>query len=170
MLSKRKLKAALLATTCLTAVATGGAQAGIVNETIFGDFSNDPDNPTSLPVLTTVINGAHNDPDAGSDPDFFKLNGLTIGQSVTVELLSHTDFDIALCLQEASGPCVFDAGQSFSFSPTSTMAVLSVQSESGTGNYSIGINLPSNDVPLAPTSALLGLGLAGLALRRRKHT
>jgi hypothetical protein len=172
MSSKRKqLKRALLATSCLTAFAVGSAQASIYTEG--PDLSNDPDGPTALASGVTQVLGTLNAPDSGDIADSFKLSGLTVGQSYTVNFSGETSGDYVLCLAGVEGCLGFGDSYTFEAQPSDMgMASLYLFDDTGdfnSGSYNVNISATEGAVPVAPSAALLGLGLAALVGKRRKH-
>lgn len=173
-MSKRStLRAALLATSCLTAIATGSAGAAVYNESTVGDF---PDSPfgTVLPAgFTGQIFGGFGEGDFG---DFFSLSGYNPGDTVSV------DFTKLNASPAASGG--LDFGGNYcegSVQPTPiNVAITSSTSSLGLAacrrietpefNYRIDVSVaPANQVPVPATAALVGIAALGLGLRRRKH-
>jgi hypothetical protein len=169
-----KLKKSLLATSCLTAISVGGAQAAIVNESSVanGDFGNTRQLANILPSNTTQINGGIPS-NAGDFADYFAVSGLTPGTQVTVRLGAATgatqsflvyttgDYDSGSTNISSVAPATFTVSQFGSIA-------FGANTEGSPGTYSIFIDTPQANVPVAPSIALLGIGAAA-GIRRRKH-
>jgi hypothetical protein len=175
MNTKLKLKKSLLASTCLTAITLSGANAAIVNESSVpgGDFSNGSGAaPTSLAAGTTQVNGAI----LGSVDfaDFFSIPGFTPGTSVNVSMTGtgatsflqvYTGLDLDAPITAISN----SEGAAVTVTSTGLLAFGS-NTEGSQGTYSVFISAPPpTSVPVAPSAALLGVGVAAIGLRRRKH-
>ncbi len=176
----KRLATRLLATTCLTAAASGIALASVVVEPGGGFGSSFPG--TLLPVGTTEVDGLTT-PSNGAN-DYFELQGLLGGAS-----LSSLSFQIA-----NNGPSISFGIQLLSdvsavvsalatVNPNSTdnptgfvpadgnLVVDLVPNNSNESGVPYVLTLtPGSSTPEPGTFAALGLGLAGLgsiALRRR---
>jgi hypothetical protein len=177
MSSPFNLKKTLLASTCLTALTMGSAQATVVNEAT--DFANSLGAATTLPTGTTQVLGSFNFSDSG---DFFALTGLTPGALVTVSYVGDAEggpssFNAYTSLDpDSSFTPVFDSEGSEVLTVGSAGLVAIGQSFNCGDCFNIGYTIdisvqnPQVQVPVAPTAALIGVGVAAMGLRRRKHS
>jgi hypothetical protein len=175
MSSPINIKKTLLASSCLTALTIGSAQATVVNEAT--DFASTLGAATTLPSDTTQVNGAFD----GFDADYFAITGLTPGALVTVDFsntttlgptqfLAYTSLDpdsAVTPLYDAEGSETLTVGseglvafgQTFNCGDCATRYTINISVEN-----------PQVQVPVAPTAALIGVGVAAMGLRRRKHS
>jgi hypothetical protein len=175
MSTKLKLKKSLLASTCLTAITLSGANAAIVNESSVpsGDFSNFLNlSTTQLAAGTTQVNGAI--VGNGDHSDFFYIPGFTPGSSVTLTMsgTGATDsFQVytGLDADSPSATTIYNGEGAVVSVTSSGLLAFGRNTEGSPGTYSVFISAPPTSVPVAPTAALLGVGVAAVGLRRRKH-
>jgi hypothetical protein len=176
MSSQRKqLRRALLATSCLTVLAVGSVQAAtIYTEGL--DLSNDLDSPTSLETgVTSVIGHLTDNFDSGTDiRDTFKLSGLAPEQvfSATLTVIGlQGEGGIGLCPPRGVGAGCVRPGEILDFTSNAQgMATFFIQGEGDFyADYRFNVDTGTAAVPIAPSAALLGLGLAAMAAKRRKH-
>jgi hypothetical protein len=175
MSSKQNLKKTLLATTCLTALSFGSAQAAVINENSIpgGDFSGVFATPTALPIGTTEVIGEVGVA-TGDILDVFSVGGFTAGSLVNVSMSSgpgNQFLQVFTSLDPDSAVTpVFDSEGSPAILVGSSGTLYFSQSGRNTpGSYEITISAPPANVPIAPTAALIGAGIAAVGLRRRKH-
>jgi hypothetical protein len=171
-----KLKKSLLATTCLTAISVGAAQAAIVNESSIagGDFSNNLAGANILPSNTTQINGGIPS-NAGDFADYFAVGGFTPGARVFVDLASSTGntqtFFVYTSLDiDSPSTTIYDGEGATVTVGAAGLLAFGANTEGSQGTYSIVIEGPPATVPVPASAALVGIGAAAAAgLRRRKH-
>jgi hypothetical protein len=172
-----KLKKTLLATSCLTAISIGAAQAAIINESSMPgqDFSNNLSTATSIPLSTTRVNGSIPSAD-GDNADYFVINGFAPGTEVFVDLEgtgSTREFFVytSINADSFSSATIYNGeGATVTVGALGLLA-FGYNTEGDSGTYSISIDAPpAASVPVPTSAALLGIGAAAAAgLRRRKH-
>jgi hypothetical protein len=171
-----KLKKSLLAATCISALSAGAAHAGVINESIVGDFNGSLLNAPQLPPTTTQVIGSV----GGQDTvDSFTITGLTPGDvyfaTPAIEgSLNQLFYYTSLSTDGGvpPDPIPNGEGEQFTVPADGNLTFGTGFFDGATANYSLTLRLletPSNQVPVAPTAALLGIGAAAAGLRRRKH-
>jgi hypothetical protein len=172
--SKRNFKKTLLASTCLTAISMGAAQAATVNESAYGnDFSNNLFTATALPSDTTQVVGSIPSVE-GDFADFAQVTGLAPGSQVTVSLngsagASSIQVYTGLDLDGFSTTVYNSEGSETITIGSLGLLAFGLNTEGSPASYTINLESSQTNVPLAPTVALLGVGVAAMGLRRRKH-
>ena len=161
----KKMARKLLTTTCLTAAATGAAQATTFNETT--DFGNTFLTNTALPVGTDRVVGGL---PAFDGADFFKFSGLVGGSNYTLSAI-YTGFQDVTVLNSAQGVLNAATNNPASLTgvvPNDGMLIVGVIDTDGGQTYDISLNGVSTATPEPSTFAGAGLALAGaLALRSK---
>ncbi len=165
--SLKKLARKLLTTTCLTAIATGAAQATTFNESTITDFSNNFPGANVLPAGTDRVIGGLSP--LVVDSDFFKWSGLLAGDIYTltsggyVGMVNVTTYNSAqgVLNAQSTNPATLTG-----IIPGDGMLVVGVTPFEGTNyDFSLKTNSPT---PEPATFAGVGLALAGaLALRSK---
>jgi hypothetical protein len=171
MSSSSNLKKTLLASTCLTALTIGSAQAVVVNEAT--DFANNLLGATVLPSDTTQVNGTIEASTGTDSRDYFAVTGLTPGALVSVsytanlsDFFAYTNFDTDAGINIGSGATL----------TVGSLGLVAFGTDINCGDvcedvpYTVNISVRNSQtpVPLAPTAALIGVGAAAMGLRRRK--
>ena len=167
----KKFARRLLTTTCLTAAAVGAAHAGTINESIVGDFSNTFAGAgltnSLLPNGTNVVNGGLN---PSGDLDFFTFQGLSAGTSFTLAgtyengqfVTLYNSAQTALTVQASNPPTLTG------IVPGDGMLVVGVTNQEQVTGYSFTLTATPAATPEPSTIVGGGLGLAALALRRKR--
>jgi hypothetical protein len=170
-----KLKKSLLATTCLTAISIGAAQAAIINESSVsgGDFSNSLSGANILPTNTTQINGMIPSND-GDYADYFAVGGFAPGTQIFVDLdgtgNTQTFFVYTSLDPDSPSTPIYDGEGATVTVGASGLLAFGANTEGSQGTYSIFLDVPPANVPVPASAALVGIGAAAAAgLRRRKH-
>lgn len=161
----KKLARKLLTTTCLTAVATGAAQATTFNETT--DFSNTSATANLLPVGTDRVFGSIN---PSGDIDFFKLTGLTPGAlySLIGTYEGSARYTVLNSALTTLNTAVDNPALLTGTIPGDGMLVVGVLENEQIAFYDLTLQT-SAVTPEPATTAGVGLALAGaLALRRKQ--
>ncbi len=159
----KKLARKLLTTTCLTAVATGAAQATTFNETT--DFSNNSATANLLPLGTDRVLGSIN---PSGDIDFFKLTGLTPGAlySLIGTYEGSARYTVLNSALATLNTAVDNPALLTGTIPGDGMLVVGVLQNEQIAFYDLNLQ---TSIPEPSTAAGVGLALAGaLALRSKQ--